>query len=58
MWRTQDSDALPSHITHVGLAEGCDLMIVAPATAHTMAKLAHGLADDLLSLTALALRAP
>ncbi len=57
MWLADDG-ALPSHITHIGLAEGADLMIVAPATAHTLAKLAQGLADDLLSLTALSLDCP
>ena len=43
---------------HVGLARRADLMIVAPATATTMARLAHGLADDMLSLTVLATKAP
>ena len=57
MWQA-DGGALPSHITHIGLAEGADLMLVAPATAHSLAKLAAGLADDLLSLTALAIKLP
>ena len=57
MWQA-DGGALPSHITHIGLAEGADLMLVAPATAHSVAKLAAGLADDLLSLTALAISCP
>ncbi|HEX6971124.1 MAG TPA: bifunctional phosphopantothenoylcysteine decarboxylase/phosphopantothenate--cysteine ligase CoaBC, partial [Limnochordia bacterium] len=43
---------------HLDLAESCDLFLVAPATAHTIAKLAHGLADDLLSTVALSVRAP
>ena len=47
-----------AHIVHVGLAEDAELLVIAPATAHTMAKLAHGLADDLLSLTALAVDCP
>lgn len=47
-----------AHIAHVGLAEAAELLVIAPATAHTMAKLAHGLADDLLSLTALAADCP
>ena len=46
------------HIQHIGLAKGADLMIIAPATANTLAKLAHGLADNLLTVTALALSAP
>jgi len=43
-------------IAHVALAESCDLLLVAPATAHTLAKLAHGLADDFLTTYALAHR--
>jgi phosphopantothenoylcysteine decarboxylase/phosphopantothenate--cysteine ligase len=43
---------------HVSLARRAELLIVAPATATTLARLAHGLADDMLSLTALATRAP
>lgn len=41
---------------HVGLAEKADLLVVAPATANMLAKMAHGIADDLLSATALAMR--
>jgi len=44
-----------AHVLHVGLAHEADLLLIAPATAQTMTKLAHGSADDLLSLTALAL---
>lgn len=43
---------------HVELARRADLMLVAPATASTMARLAQGLADDFVSLTALATQAP
>ncbi len=43
---------------HVELARRADLMLVAPASASTMARLAHGLADDFVSLTALATEAP
>ena len=43
---------------HVELARRADLMLIAPATASTMARLAHGLADDFVSLTALASEAP
>ncbi len=46
------------HIVHVGLAEGADAMLIAPCTANTLSKLAHGQADTLLTLTALACRAP
>ncbi len=43
---------------HVAIAERADLVIVAPATAHTMAKIAWGLADDALTTTILATLAP
>ena len=43
---------------HVGLARAAELMIIAPATATIMARLSLGLAEDLVSLTALATRAP
>jgi phosphopantothenoylcysteine decarboxylase/phosphopantothenate--cysteine ligase len=43
---------------HVALARRAALVVVAPCTATTMAKLAHGLADDMVSLTVLATRAP
>jgi len=43
---------------HIELARWADLLLIAPATAHCLAKLAHGLADDLLSTLALATRAP
>lgn len=57
LWKSE-SAALPSHIAHVGLAESADLLAVIPATANSLAKLAHGLADDVLSVTALAARCP
>jgi len=47
-----------AHIVHVGLAEAADLMVIAPATANTLAKLAYGLADNLLTTLALAARCP
>ena len=43
---------------HVELARRADVMLIAPATASTTARLAHGLADDFVSLTALATQAP
>jgi phosphopantothenoylcysteine decarboxylase/phosphopantothenate--cysteine ligase len=45
-------------IAHVSLAKAADLFIIAPATAQTLAKLALGLADDLLGATALSCPAP
>lgn len=41
--------------THVTLADSADLLLIAPATANLIAKLAHGIADDALSCIALAL---
>ena len=41
-------------VEHIALAERTDLVIVAPATANVCAKLAHGLADDMLTTTLLA----
>lgn len=46
------------HIPHISLAQGADMLIIAPATANTLAKLAHGQADNLLTALALACRAP
>lgn len=43
---------------HIALAEQAEAMVIAPCTANVIAKLAHGLADDLMSATALATRAP
>jgi phosphopantothenoylcysteine synthetase/decarboxylase len=41
--------------THIRLADEADLLLIAPATANLLAKLAHGLADDALTCIALAL---
>lgn len=46
------------HVLHIGLGKQADLIVVAPATANTLAKLANGMADNLLSLTALAATPP
>lgn len=43
---------------HIGLAEGADVLCIAPATANVLAKIAHGLADDLLSTLVLSFRGP
>ena len=47
-----------AHVLHVGLGHTADLLVIAPCTANTLAKLAHGLADNLLTITALANSAP
>lgn len=46
--------AADAHVQHIGLAEGAALLVVAPCSADTLAKLAHGRADNLLTITALA----
>lgn len=43
-------------VEHVGLAKSADAVLIAPATANIIAKLAHGIADDMLTTTALACR--
>jgi len=47
-----------AHVLHVGLGHKTDLLVIAPCTANTIAKLAHGQADSLLTVTALANTAP
>ncbi|HEY3057917.1 MAG TPA: bifunctional phosphopantothenoylcysteine decarboxylase/phosphopantothenate--cysteine ligase CoaBC [Chloroflexota bacterium] len=49
---------METDIAHVTLGRESDVIVVAPATAHTLAKLAHGLADDPVSVTVLAARCP
>jgi phosphopantothenoylcysteine decarboxylase/phosphopantothenate--cysteine ligase len=52
-------EATSDHWTeHIALALWADLMLIAPATAHTIAKIAHGFADDFLTTLVLALRCP
>jgi phosphopantothenoylcysteine decarboxylase/phosphopantothenate--cysteine ligase len=53
-------DPLPDHapLSHLALVERADVFLVAPATAQTLAKLAHGSADNLLTAAALACRRP
>ncbi len=48
----------PTRIAHIDVADWADLVLVAPATANTIAKLAVGLTDDMLSATLLATKAP
>jgi phosphopantothenoylcysteine decarboxylase / phosphopantothenate---cysteine ligase len=53
-------DPVPAHVplSHLALVERCDVFLIAPATANTLARLAHGLADGLLADAALACRKP
>jgi phosphopantothenoylcysteine decarboxylase/phosphopantothenate--cysteine ligase len=47
-----------AHVLHVSLGKTADAFVIAPCTANTIAKLAHGLADNLLTVIALAARCP
>lgn len=47
-----------AHVVHVNLGHSADLLVIAPVTASTLAKLANGLGDNLLSVTALAAKCP
>ncbi len=47
-----------AHILHVGMGRQADLLAIAPCSANTLAKLAHGIADNLLTVTALAAHCP
>lgn len=48
-------EKLAERINHIDLGKEADLFVVAPSSANTIAKLAHGLADNMLTATALAL---
>lgn len=48
----------PSQVQHVAMADWCDLALVVPATANGLAKMAHGLADDVVTTTLLVVTAP
>lgn len=47
-----------AQVRHVAIGQSADLVVIAPATANSIAKLAHGIADDLLGTTLLATTAP
>jgi phosphopantothenoylcysteine decarboxylase / phosphopantothenate---cysteine ligase len=47
-----------AHVLHVGLGRSADLLVIAPCTANTIAKLAAGQADNILTITALAATCP
>ena len=46
------------HVVHINQAQTADLIVIAPASANTLAKLAHGIADNLLTVTVLAAKCP
>lgn len=51
-------DSVHNNMAHIDLSRGADMLLIAPATANTLAKIAHGLADDLLSSLVLARECP
>jgi phosphopantothenoylcysteine decarboxylase/phosphopantothenate--cysteine ligase len=50
--------APPSAITHISLADEADIVVIVPATANIIARMAAGIADDILTCTVLATKAP
>jgi phosphopantothenoylcysteine decarboxylase/phosphopantothenate--cysteine ligase len=52
------SESYEYKVQHIGIAEQLDLLVIAPATANFIAKMAHGIADDILSTVAVANTAP
>lgn len=51
-------ETLSSAVEHVAVAQGADILVIAPATADLLARLAHGIADDFLTTTYLAFQGP
>src|SRR5437879_3542879 len=59
LFSSESSEAtLSSAVEHIGVAQENELLVVAPATAHLLAKFAHGLADDFLTTMYLAFTGP
>jgi phosphopantothenoylcysteine decarboxylase/phosphopantothenate--cysteine ligase len=58
MWHKDQSTDSEIGTRHIHLATWCDLMLIAPASANSIAKIAHGLSDNLLTVLALACRRP
>jgi phosphopantothenoylcysteine decarboxylase/phosphopantothenate--cysteine ligase len=58
VWTTLWDDRMNNAMAHIDLTRGADALVVAPATANFLAKLSHGLADDLLSTLCLARDCP
>lgn len=48
----------PKNVLHINVADNADLVVVVPATANVIAKMAYGIADDLLTTTLLAVKCP
>jgi len=55
---TENSESWSSELNHIEIGKKCDAFIIAPATANTLNKLSKGIADNILSQTALAYAGP
>jgi len=55
---TEKSESWSSKLNHIEIGKKCDLFLIAPATANTLNKLSKGIADNILSQTALAFAGP
>jgi phosphopantothenoylcysteine decarboxylase / phosphopantothenate---cysteine ligase len=58
LWPGSTTESTAAGVRHIDLGLWADVMLIAPATANTIAKLSHGLADNVVTSTALALRCP
>lgn len=58
LWDRDQTTSSEIGTRHIDLARWADVLLIAPASAHTIAKLTHGLADNLLTVVALAVRGP
>ena len=58
LWEPGEEPTPDVPIEHIGVAQRIDAMLVCPATAHSLAKMAHGLSDDFISTVYLATLAP
>lgn len=55
---TENSESWSSDLNHIDIGKKCDVFVIAPATANTINKLSHGIADNILTQVALAFNAP
>ncbi len=58
LWEPVDPPSEDVPIEHIGVAQRIDAMVVCPATAHSLAKMAHGLSDDFITTVYLATKVP
>lgn len=58
VWTQKNDQSFERAMAHIDLSRWADLLIIAPTTANFMAKMVHGMADDLLSLVSMMMQAP